>query len=113
MYYTTCYFWYLQLSENGNITDGLFPGDLVEGPKGKCIIKDLPKVEIEEMEQSEGKRKGDSIVLDCNIYRTDIKRFFHVGDKVKCKYGGLGHITKIRQDGIYVVRLENWALAQG
>lgn len=88
----------------------------MEGPKGKCIIKDFPKdafVDIEEMEQSEGIRKGDSIVVDCNIYRTDIKRFFHVGDKVKCKYGGLGHITKIRPDGIYVVRLENWALAQG
>jgi hypothetical protein len=43
----------------------------------------------------------------------DVKPFYNIGDKVTCSFGR-GSVNSIRdEDGIYVITLNNWALADG
>lgn len=49
--------------------------------------------------------------LDTNI-KTVFSSLFQVGDKVTCNFGN-GEILEIRTDGVYVVTLFNWFMADG
>ncbi|KAJ1432782.1 hypothetical protein B484DRAFT_22790 [Ochromonadaceae sp. CCMP2298] len=42
----------------------------------------------------------------------DVKPAYAMGTKVSCTFG-VGVVTHVREDGIYVVTLENWKLADG
>lgn len=46
------------------------------------------------------------------LNKNDVKPFYAIGEKVSCVWGH-GAIQNIREDGVYVVTLNNWTLADG
>lgn len=92
----------------------MFIGQLVTTPYGVA--------EVQSISSEEGNDKivvtpttwtmagGQKPTFYCNAL--DVKTFFHIGETVQTSYGGEGRIMWIRDtDGMYVVHLNNWVLA--
>lgn len=103
----------------------MFQGQHVSTPYGPGVIKEIRYLEHNEAESNDvhSNSKIDKVIINPLNWKMaggqlptmymnsrDVKPLYPIGCVVKTSFGK-GIVVKIRTDGIYVVHLEDWVLA--
>jgi hypothetical protein len=88
----------------------MFDGQSVTTPYGRCIVEKIRGecVVVRPTNWHLANNQPPTFYLN----KASVQPFFNISEKVVCTFG-IGIVQDIRNDGIYIVTLTNWQLANG